>query len=88
MDAHPPLPLQVVVSTTTSGWTTISCDEVHDGGSSVMVVSDRSDPRSRRGTYVTDGFPVPVLPPALPVESIRTLPGPPAPECIRPERST
>ena len=45
-----PLPLHVVVSTTTSGWTTISCELVHDGGSSVMVVSDRSEPRRRRGT--------------------------------------
>ncbi len=51
-----PLPLHVVVSTTTSGWTTISCDDVHDGGSSVMVVSDKSEPRNRRGTYVTDGL--------------------------------
>ena len=43
-----PLPLHVVVSTTTSGWTTISCDDVHDGGSSVMVVSEMSEPRNRR----------------------------------------
>jgi len=51
-----PLPLHVVVSTTTSGWTTISWDDVQDGGSSVMVVSDRSEPRNLRGTYVTDGL--------------------------------
>ena len=51
-----PSPFHVVVSTTTSGWTTISCEDVHDGGSSVMVVNERSEPRSRRGTYVTDGL--------------------------------
>ena len=61
-----PSPFQVVVSTTTSGWTTISCDDVHDGGSSVMVVSERSEPRSRRGTYVTDGLLLLLLLPSPP----------------------